>query len=65
MHTFNDLRGRSGPALTLRFTPAEWRVLLEDAGFLRDPDNSYRPRRLMGLPVAIVPDHHTEFGCRP
>ena len=41
----------------LRFTPAEWRHLLEDASFLRDCDNSYAPRRLMGLPVEIVPDH--------
>lgn len=42
----------------LRFTPAEWRALLEDAGFLTDKDNSYRlPRRLMGVAVQIVPDH--------
>jgi hypothetical protein len=41
------------------------RVLLEAEGFARDPDNSYPPRRLMGLPVAIVPDHCTEFGARP
>jgi hypothetical protein len=41
----------------LRFTPAEWRRLLEDASFLRDRDNSYAPRRLMGVPVEIVPDH--------
>jgi hypothetical protein len=41
----------------LRFTPAEWRCLLEDVSFLRDRDNSYAPRRLMGLPVEIVPDH--------
>ena len=41
-----------------RFTPAEWRSLLEDEAFLRQPDNSYRPpRRLMGVPVQIVPDH--------
>jgi hypothetical protein len=31
--------------------------VLEDAAFLRDGDNSYAPRRLMGLPVEIVPDH--------
>jgi hypothetical protein len=43
--------------VTLRFTPAEWRCLLEDVSFLRDRDNSYAPRRLMGLPVEIVPDH--------
>lgn len=40
-----------------RFTPAEWRRLLEDGSFLRDGDNSYAPRRLMGVPVEIVPDH--------
>jgi hypothetical protein len=46
------------PFGVLRFTPAEWRVLLEDRSFLKDPDNSYaEPRRLMGLPVVIVPDH--------
>ena len=42
---------------TLRFTPAEWRVLLEDRSFLEQPDNDFAPRRLMGLPVEIVPDH--------
>lgn len=43
---------------TLKFTPAEWRVLLEDRSFLDEPDNSYAPRRrLMGVPVVIVPDH--------
>jgi hypothetical protein len=45
------------PQAPLRFTPAEWRRLLEDASFLRDCDNSYAPRRLMGVPVEIVPDH--------
>jgi hypothetical protein len=46
------------PHRPLKFTPAEWRVLLEDPSFLREPDNSYaRPRVLMGLPVLIVPDH--------
>jgi hypothetical protein len=44
-----------------RFTPAEWRRLLADAAFLRQPDNSYiPPRRLMGVSVEIVPDH--DFG---
>jgi hypothetical protein len=44
--------------LPLRFTPAEWRYLLEDPSFLEQPDNSYtEPRCLMGLPVLIVPDH--------
>jgi hypothetical protein len=43
---------------TFRFTPAEWRHLLEDRTFLTAPDNSWLPpRRLMGLPVQIVPDH--------
>ena len=45
---------RAGP---LRFTPAEWRRVLDDESFLRDADNSYAPRRLMGVPVEIVPDH--------
>jgi hypothetical protein len=41
-----------------RFTPAEWRQVIEDIRFLLDPDNSYRvPRRLMGVPVEIIPDH--------
>jgi hypothetical protein len=48
---------RSTSEFTLRFTPAEWRSLLHDGSFLRDPDNSFSPRRLMGLPVQIVPDH--------
>ncbi len=44
----------------LTFTPAEWRHLLDDPSFLRQPDNSYQaPRRLMGLPVRIVPGHGT------
>jgi hypothetical protein len=42
----------------LAFTPAEWRHILEDPAFLSDEDNSYAaPRRLMGVPVTIVPDH--------
>ena len=42
----------------LTFTPAEWRSLVEDQSFLDDPDNRYAaPRRLMGVPVRIVPDH--------
>ena len=54
----------AGQTLTLRFTPAEWRSLLRDGDFLRDPDNSCRPRRLMGLPVQIVPDHRSAaYGC--
>jgi hypothetical protein len=51
-------RGRTAkPRFLFRFTPAEWRRLLEDAAFLRHPGNSYRPRRLMGVAVLIVPDH--------
>lgn len=50
-----------GPRFLFRFTPAEWRRLLADAAFLRQPDNSYiPPRRLMGVSVEIVPDH--DFG---
>lgn len=42
-----------------RFTPAEWRQVIDDIRFLLDADNSYRvPRRLMGVPVEIIPDHH-------
>ncbi len=40
-----------------KLTPAEWRAVIEDETFLRDPDNSFQPRRLMGVPVEIVPDH--------
>jgi hypothetical protein len=41
----------------LLFTPAEWRRLLEGPAFLSQVGNSYSvPRRLMGLPVKIVPD---------
>ncbi len=59
---YDDGPRQAGSILTLRFTPAEWRSLLQDGDFLRDPDNSYRPRRLMGLPVEIVPDHKTSVG---
>ena len=42
----------------LKFTPAEWRAVLEDAAFLEEDDNRYLPpRRLMGVAVRIVPDH--------
>ena len=55
-----DADQRHGQALSPRFTPAEWRHLLEGAAFLTQGDNSYRPpRRFMGIPVRIVPDH----GC--
>ncbi len=52
---------RVGHGFEFRFTPAEWRHLLEDESFLLEADNSYRhPRRLMGVPVVIIPDHWTE-----
>ena len=52
----NDEPSKSQYAL--KFTPAEWRQVLEDPCFLADRGNSYRaPRRLMGVPVEIVPDH--------
>ncbi|THD55954.1 hypothetical protein [Phenylobacterium sp.] len=45
-------------SVALHFTPAEWRVLIEDRSFLSQPDNHYSlPRRWMGVPVEIVPDH--------
>ena len=48
----------SHPAVyAFRLTPAEWRQLLADGSFLRDDDNCIRPRRLMGVPVEIIPDH--------
>jgi hypothetical protein len=43
----------------LRFTPAEWRQLLEDKAFLHEAGNSYWPRRFMDVPVEIIPDHWT------
>jgi hypothetical protein len=63
---FFDLTGaarqRTRPTRPLVFTPAEWRVLLNDPDFLKDPDNRWGvTRQLMGLPVRIVPDHRTEF----
>ena len=48
------------PVYAFRLTPAEWRQVLADGSFLRDPDNSIRPRRLMGVPVEIVPDHRLD-----
>jgi len=42
----------------LKFTPAEWHSLLSDPDFLDDGQNNRcAPRRLMGVPVEIVPDH--------
>lgn len=52
-----DCSTRRSVVYKLRFTPAEWRSLLNDSSFLRDPDNDFHPRKLMGLPVEIVPDH--------
>ena len=53
----DDARERE-PRFAFRFTPAEWRALLEDRAFLTDSDNRYLPpRRLMGVAVQIVPDH--------
>jgi hypothetical protein len=48
---------KTGFVYTLQFTPAEWRQVIDDARFLLDSGNSYRPRRLMGIPVEIIPDH--------
>jgi hypothetical protein len=50
-------RAERKAAYAFRLTPAEWRQVLADGSFLRDPDNSIRPRRLMGVPVEIIPDH--------
>ena len=61
MADFNDTiqTNRSGDGVAaLRFTPAEWRAVLEDRAFLANSDNRFElPRRLMGAPVQIVPDH--------
>ena len=57
----NRNANRRSQSFALRFTPAEWRALLEDNAFLDDSDNRYLPpRRLMGVAVEIVPDH--QFG---
>lgn len=54
----NDDAARGAkPVYAFRLTPAEWRSVLDDASFFADPGNSIRPRRLMGVPVEIVPDH--------
>ncbi len=53
-----QLNGPAERGFVLRFTPAEWRLLLEDRSFLDEQDNAYSPpRRLMGIAVRIVPDH--------
>ena len=54
----DDKTRQDAQGFALHFTPAEWRSFLEDASFLDAEDNSYcPPRRLMGVPVEIVPDH--------
>lgn len=54
--SFEPDRRRDG-TVAFHFTPAEWRAVLEDPRFLAEDDNSYAPRRLLGVTVAIVPDH--------
>ena len=67
----DDQSGRTSGGFRLHFTPAEWRALLNDADFLKQPDNSYSPRRLMGVPVEIIADHRVRrdglgwSGCSP
>jgi hypothetical protein len=49
---------RPDGVVALHFTPTEWRAILRDPNFLREPDNEYRvPRRIFGVEVRIVPDH--------
>jgi hypothetical protein len=41
----------------VRFTPSQWRVILESQGFLDRPDNRFQhPRRFRGASVQIIPD---------
>ncbi len=41
----------------LRFTPSQWRAILESHGFLDRPDNRFQhPRRFLGATVQIIPD---------
>jgi hypothetical protein len=41
----------------LRFTPSQWRAILESRGFLDRPDNCFQhPRRFLGSRVQIIPD---------
>jgi hypothetical protein len=41
----------------LRFTPSQWRAILESHGFLDRPDNCFQhPRRFLGASVQIIPD---------
>ena len=51
------------PVYAFHLTPAEWHRLLADRSFLADPDNSFSPRRLMGVPVEIIPDHRFITAC--
>ena len=51
------------PVYAFHLTPAEWHRVLADHSFLRDPDNSFSPRRLMGVPVEIIPDHRFIVAC--
>jgi hypothetical protein len=58
MHQDPSSRDEPNRGFPLRFTPAEWRHLLEDGAFLAEEDNRYAPPRLlMGVKVEIVPDH--------
>jgi len=41
----------------LRFTPSQWRVILDRQDFLERPDNCFQhPRRFQGAQVQIIPD---------
>ncbi len=41
----------------LRFTPSQWRAILESHGFLERLDNRFQhPRRFLGASVQIIPD---------
>src|SRR5258705_19091 len=57
--TFRTHRFPDGGA-ALRFTPAEWRSVLEDRGFLASGDNRFEaPRKLMCVP-ALIYTHMSE-----
>jgi hypothetical protein len=48
---------RSKAQGVLRFTPSQWRAILESHGFLDRPDNCFQhPRRFLGARVQIIPD---------
>ena len=53
----NGSHAEAQPSFKFRFTPAEWRMVLEDDDFFEQPDNSYFPRLWLGIPVEIVPAH--------